>query len=602
MPSKKLFIEIGIWFIAPISFIISYSFNYTGFGESAFHHLYVISLVIAITMLLKAIIFQNIKLKQTATALSAGIYAISLFCLLGYYTLVIIGLKSWGKVITEELMISYYHQGSQLCEAIGYPYLLVLTVLFLTYVALYLISYRLIRRYSANAIQVNFSPVLFNLLLISILTLALFNISDYIKSPPLDSMEPVSLTLFAGKSKAANHNIFQGRSRDTVIDYREIEMRSTYQLNADADSKNLILIVVDALRPSNMGIYGYKRNTTPYLNTLEKLGILSKVRNVHASCGESACGLASIASSRYIHQLPANPFIIQQLLKKYGYEITMILGGDHTNFYSLKDMYGDVDNYYDGSMAKSRYMNDDMLVIDKTKTLPIWNNVPTMIQFHLMSAHTLGKRLPEYSAYLPSKSYAGRAQGAPDEEYINYYDNGVLQADGIIKELLTILKNKNYLQNALVVITADHGESLGEHNLYAHANSVQEELLNVPLLLISYNQKNKTPSQKREFISQIDIAPTILHDLRMEVPKTWSGDSIDNIKTPDFSFFQLSPNYGLYDHRDGRALWKYWRNIRTDEEFAFNLTADPNENHNLILKVSMALKKEWRLQLPIANN
>ena len=95
----------------------------------------------------------------------------------------------------------------------------------------------------------------------------------------------------------------------------------------------------------------------------------------------------------------------------------------------------------------------------------------------------------------------------------NFYDNGVVRSDAVIAELLAQLKEKGYLQDALVVITADHGESLGEHGLYHHANSVREEVLRIPLVFIAYGSPLRLPPQVRDFASQVDIAPTILKEL-----------------------------------------------------------------------------------------
>jgi hypothetical protein len=61
----------------------------------------------------------------------------------------------------------------------------------------------------------------------------------------------------------------------------------------------------------------------------------------------------------------------------------MILGGDHTNFYGLRKIYGAVDSYYDGASTNRYYVNDDDLVLDRLASFPPWDGSPTMIQFQL---------------------------------------------------------------------------------------------------------------------------------------------------------------------------------------------------------------------------
>jgi arylsulfatase A-like enzyme len=164
--------------------------------------------------------------------------------------------------------------------------------------------------------------------------------------------------------------------------------------------------------------------------------------------------------------------------------------------------------------------------------------------------------------------------------------------------LLGILTSKHYLENALVVLTADHGESLGEHDLYSHTNSVREELLHIPLLFIRY--KGGTPQDSKpleNFVSQVDIAPTILHELEIPVPESWNGVPIQLGKTSEITFFQMLPYWGLYDHRDSSHLWKYWFDSRNGEEFVFDLLQDPHENANLAAATPKALKSWWRERL-----
>ena len=125
--------------------------------------------------------------------------------------------------------------------------------------------------------------------------------------------------------------------------------RAGYRPNPAAARRNVILIVVDALRPDHMGVNGYARDTTPNLSRLAKAGVVRNIGVAHASCSESSCGLLSLASSKYVHQFSSRPFTLQQVLVQHGYRIHLILGGDHTNFYGLKESYGKVDSYFDGS-------------------------------------------------------------------------------------------------------------------------------------------------------------------------------------------------------------------------------------------------------------
>jgi glucan phosphoethanolaminetransferase (alkaline phosphatase superfamily) len=592
--------EVLVWYTLPLAFLAVYVLGFHNPPAAIVDHLHAITLIAASVFLLKTCVYRFIRNRPLALAICAMLYAAPLLALATYYSLVFVGLRSWGRVITQALIANYALQARQLCEAVGVSFPLAVVALsvacLLTVGLLYIASQKFLA--APQLAVAGVSTTLISVLLLGSLALAGSQLRYYFIDADTSTKEPFRLTLYPAKPKRPGLGSELAVQFNGRLDATEMAARERYQPSPNALRKNVIMIVVDALRPDHMGVYGYARDTTPYLSALARAGQLTTLDNVRASCSESACGLSSLAASRSVHLLPNNPFTLQQVLQRHGYQVHMILGGDHTNFYNLKEIYGKVDSYFDGSTARGYYMNDDTLVVDKAKALGRWDGTPTMFQFHLMSAHTLGKRLSRFLKFQPMKSYAGKAEGLPKTEFTNYYDNGVLQADDTIRELLDTLKAKGYLKSALVVITADHGESLGEHNLFAHANSVREELLQVPLLVIDAGTDKPPELNRRSFSLQIDIAPTVLHDLRMPAPDSWGGRPLQlgaqSAEPPTFTFFQLKPYVGLYDQRQPDRLWKYWVDTNTSEEFAFDIGQDPREQQNLIWQVPLPLRHEWR--------
>lgn len=598
--------ELTLWLFLPILFVIYYVHFRVKPEESAIAHLYLIGQMVIFVFALHVLIKLIIPNKKFSAFIVSFIYTGCLLTLLSYYVLIYIGLNTWGRIITEELIVSYAYQMNALFEALGLPYLIIIALLSVAF----LICWFLLYLYVVNTkliiyIQQNLQPIAsYWIQILLVLTLAItafYPLSEY----PYNTLkyiqyqEPISLTLWAGKAEAAKHSATQGSRINHALNKYELEIISNYQPSANFKKSNIVLIVVDALRPSNMGIYNYSRNTTPYLNQLKNSGRITKINNVSASCAESACGLMSIASSRFIHLLPDKPFTLQQVLKQYGYKTRMILGGDHTNFYNLKNLYGPVDSYFDASMSKNSnyYVNDDTLVINETKLLPKWDSFPVMLQFHLMSAHPMGKRLLPYHSYIPMKNYNGLTNGSTNFKYINFYDNGVLQTDAMIDHILQTLKSKNYLDDAIVVITADHGEALGEHNIYSHANGVFEEQLKIPLIFISYSLNHETVKQAKKIVSQVDIAPSILYELGMRIPKNWNGTPVQLTNNAQLTYFHLQPNEGLYDYRKKNNYYKYWINMHSGEEFVYNISLDPHEKNNIYQDIPLQLKQYWRAKL-----
>jgi glucan phosphoethanolaminetransferase (alkaline phosphatase superfamily) len=343
---------------------------------------------------------------------------------------------------------------------------------------------------------------------------------------------------------------------------------------------------------------GYERETSPNLDQLARSGRMRQVENVHAPCSASSCGLYAIAASRFVHDFSHHPFTLHEVLKRHGYRTSMMLSGDHVNFYGLRKIYGELDEYWDASMVKQRYVNDDRVLMERIAAQPEWDGVPVAMQIHLMSTHRLGRREEQSMRWLPVAKYSisGADEPASVERVVNYYDNGVLQTDALIAEILRILQAKGYLSDTLVVITADHGESLGENGVFAHANTPTEEQLRIPLLLVAYGYEPQRSLHQKSSASQLDIAPTILTELGMPVPSTWAGVPLQDPVVPDFTYFQQGHIAGLFDHRNRGSVWKYWVDARNGREQAFNLSADKRATNDLIASIPNGLKQQWRQQ------
>ena len=87
-----------------------------------------------------------------------------------------------------------------------------------------------------------------------------------------------------------------------------------------------------------------------------------------------------------------------------------------------------------------------------------------------------------HSPYRSTREFERRF-ALPNNGTKGLYDGAIAYIDHEIDRLLTELRNRNLLDNTIVVITADHGEQFGEHHLRQHANSLYLDLLHVPLII-----------------------------------------------------------------------------------------------------------------------
>lgn len=601
----SLALEVAAWGGLAAGFLYLYVVGYSIPATAIRPHAGVVVLVflaVALARLTLARLAPGRGWSRIAAALLlAGVLGI----LAAYYALVLVGLQSWGRVVTWDLMASYASQFREFQQTLDIPdtALAVLAAGVLAWFAG--VWFYLGRMDWTVALARSADRRVFSLCVLAGTAILGASVYQFLAFPPVAEREPVSLTFYptSAARDLQGHAIDQVRA--TRLDQAEDGERAAYQPAPGRHGTNVFLIVVDALRPDHMGIFGYARDTTPNLRRLESAGRVRKAGIVHASCGSSACGLLSLASSKYVHEFSDRPFTLQQALRRHGYGIHMMLSGDHTSYYSLKTSYGDVDSYFDGYTGRHfrTYFNDDQLVLDRLSAFPAADGKPVMIQFHLMSAHLLGKRHEEFRRYSPAASYAfpdGRdasEDGRPGERNVNFYDNGVLQTDAMIQRLLDQLRRKGYLEDALVAVTADHGEGLGEHGVFQHASDVYEQTLRIPFVLLTFGRKPGPALDRRSFASQVDIAPTILSELGMPIPATWSGTPMQHPENRPFTFFQERTKVGVIDHRTPGAVWKYWINSATGKEFAYDLVGDPGETRNVAARSGSGHLKDWRAQV-----
>lgn len=589
-------LELLLWFSAPLVFLGFYVLRFRHPPVVILEHLYPVALAAGLALLIKALLYRLQAPRTVVQAWYSVLYVSLLSLALVYYSLVLIGLRSWGKVVSEELIGAYARQASGLCEAMGLSYPAVIAGALLAWLLMVLLHFGVARRFepAAPAGSDQRNRGLVTLLMLCLGLLFSYRLYDYLIQEHSRSSEPFSLTLHSGK-------VSVGKVDRTIVynarfDQQESVARANYRPAQDATRRNVIMIVADGLRADHTQPYGYARRTTPYLQQQVTLGQLEKFDKVHSMCSESNCSMAALLSSRPIERLPSQPFTLSQVLQLHGYATVMILGGDQTNYYNKRSLFGRVDSYFDGSMADGYYMNDDSFVAVQTAKLPPWDGKPTMMQFHLMSAHLLGKRLDAYRTFTPSASYARIPESSPQPKFTNFYDNGVVQYDDFVRQILASLRAKNYLDDAIVIITSDHGESLGERGLMAHANGVHQPVLHIPLLIAGLEPVPPAPG--KPFISQMDIAPTILKQLGMPIPVTWSGTPIRALqaagKNLALSHFHMYDVAGVFDGRQTGPQWKYWVNRHTKEEFVYDLASDPQELNNVPWQAPAALKAEWR--------
>lgn len=179
----------------------------------------------------------------------------------------------------------------------------------------------------------------------------------------------------------------------------------------------------------------------------------------------------------------------------------------------------------------------------------------------------------------------------PEEHRIltQHYNGEIAFMDHHIGRLLDSLRQQNLYDNTLIFITADHGESLGEHQIMGHAFSMYEPEIAVPMLV-------KMPNSSRTGaidygVQHPDIMPTVLEVLELPPHTGVQGISMLNPSNRDlvaceYIFTQHVKRWKRYDYvqhalyRDGMKYIEY--DSRTNPPELYNIQDDPSELVNLI--------------------
>lgn len=289
---------------------------------------------------------------------------------------------------------------------------------------------------------------------------------------------------------------------------------------------NVILFTLDTTRADHLGCYGYANARTPNIDGLAADGVLFK--NAMAEAPLTLPSHSSIFTGTYpfIHGVRDNGgfylgpenITLAELLKQRGWATSAFVSA-----FVLDSRWGldqGFDYYYDNfDFAKYKKISLDSVRRnggEVVKAFFDWFKTNGDRRFfswiHFYDAHA------PYDPPEPYKSeYAGRPWGP--------YDGEIAYVDSLIGKVLESLREKGILDRTIIIIAADHGESLGEHGESFHAFFIYDSTVHVPLILKlpGANLKAKVIDTQ---VENVDIMPTLLDLLGIAVPNKLQGKSL----------------------------------------------------------------------------
>jgi arylsulfatase A-like enzyme/Flp pilus assembly protein TadD len=289
-----------------------------------------------------------------------------------------------------------------------------------------------------------------------------------------------------------------------------------------ADSKdeplNLLLITVDTLRADRLSCYGSQEVKTPNMDSLAQKGVLfirAFANSVMTLPSHTNILLGATPSFHGVHDnsnfIVRDKFLtLAEHLKKYGYATAAIIGAfpldSRFGLTQGFDLYDD--NYGSQGPEEFTYVERKAaVVIDKALGWLQDKKSPWFLWIHCFDPH---------QPYDPPEPFKAEFKGRP-------YEGEVAYVDFALGKLFAFLKEKNLEAKTLIILTADHGESLGEHGEMTHGYFAYNATLWVPLIISSPGMKSAQVTQN---VSHIDIFPTVCEILGIEKPDSLQGSSL----------------------------------------------------------------------------
>lgn len=440
----------------------------------------------------------------------------------------------WGKTITLKILSNYLSNINVIVNILPVKSW-ILYLLFFSFIALSTLVYFIflnsnenrVRNWRQRYLSLKKRPIL---LLLAIVGLAILSISTVqIKRYAQFRGEPITQFFFGPIWGAVDNKqvaFDPERIQKGLNDKRCID--SLKKQHRPEDSLNVVIILLDALRKDHLPKYGYNRKTTPFLDSLQNSGSLSHVKNVYSTSNGTVGGMAGLFFSKDYDDFGYNGLSLMKYFKSINYTTVAFLTGFHRDWYDLSALYREnCDYYYESAIDLNKNEDDDLVTLNAIKDYQFKSK--SFIYIHLLSTHTIGKKNTAYKKYFPDKTnlFTNKI-----EAITNNYDNGILQADFVISEIFKKLASNNLLSNSIIYITSDHGEMLGEDNMWSHGKDIHPKLLEIPLLIYDvnkewYNNLNTATIK--------DIAPTAIDRLGLDVPSCWQGNSLHNKEANSFT-------------------------------------------------------------------
>jgi lipid A ethanolaminephosphotransferase len=279
----------------------------------------------------------------------------------------------------------------------------------------------------------------------------------------------------------------------------------------DSKKSIAVLVIGESARSENFSLYGYEKNTNP---------LLSKTSNVHSFKAEASATYTTAGVKAILEHKQSND--LYEILPNYLFRNGVDVIWRTTNWGEPPvkiDNYqkrGDLERLCEGEGCAY----DEVLLSGLKEQVLASKENKILIILHSSTSHgpTYSKKYPAAFNQFTPVCESVELGKCTHQELINAYDNTILYTDYILSTLIEELKQLDEYSSSMFYVS-DHGESLGENNLYMHGIPVSiapKEQLDIPFIV--WTSEDSKELKEKDLLSQHHVFHSVLDFLAIESP------------------------------------------------------------------------------------
>lgn len=281
-------------------------------------------------------------------------------------------------------------------------------------------------------------------------------------------------------------NKYHRRIAEKNMKFQILDENPVKMLSKKNAPRVVVLVVGETARAANFSLYGYEKETNPLLAQNQDVITFKNVLSCGTATGISVpCMFSAGGQSKFDKVKARHTQNLNDIIKLSGYHITWLDNDD-----GCKNVCDRIDTINMQKKKTEDCFGDycyDSVFFDELDDRLSKITEDTVLVLHAMGSHgpTYYKRYPdEFKKFQPTCDTADLHK-CTNEEIVNTYDNTILYTDYVLDSVIKILKKHNNLSSSMLYVS-DHGESLGEHNIYLHAfpyKTAPKEQKEIPMIL-----------------------------------------------------------------------------------------------------------------------